>query len=259
MSRALALVAALIVGALIPYEPVLAADPTGLRCEGTVNPLGIDTDAPRFSWRMDDARQGARQTAYHLVVGRTPQPARAPVWSTGRVDSDESVGVRYAGAPLRPMTRYYWTVRIWDQDGEPTGWAEPVWFETGLMAPENWAGEWIAPVEESSSSIREAEWIWHPTSRGDRETVYLRTEIVVPDQPIERAEVQASVDNIYRLYVNGVDVGGDDTWQTLDTHEVSTHLVPGANAIGLEVVNDGPGECGAIALLSIVFADGERL
>ena len=94
------------------------------------------------------------------------------------------------------MTRY-WTVRIWDQDGEPTGWAEPVWFETGLMAPENWAGEWIAPVEESSSSIREAEWIWHPTTRGDRETVYLRTEIVVPDQPIERAEVQASVDNIY--------------------------------------------------------------
>lgn len=39
-----------------------------LKCEYLQNPLGIDTPAPRFIWRMDDNRQGARQTAYCILV-----------------------------------------------------------------------------------------------------------------------------------------------------------------------------------------------
>ena len=60
----------------------------------------------------------------------------------------------------------------------------------------------------------------------------------MPDQPIEWADA-ASVDNIYRLYVNGVDVGGDDMADPRHPRGLDSPR-PGANAIGLEVANDGP-------------------
>src|SRR5882757_6204659 len=41
---------------------------SGLQCEYLFNPLGIDSRHPRLSWKLDDQRQGARQTAYQLLV-----------------------------------------------------------------------------------------------------------------------------------------------------------------------------------------------
>ena len=40
-----------------------------LRCEHLPNPLGIDSPQPRLSWRLEDNRQGAIQTAFQLCVG----------------------------------------------------------------------------------------------------------------------------------------------------------------------------------------------
>jgi alpha-L-rhamnosidase len=37
---------------------------TDLICEYRANPLGIDITAPRFSWRMQTERAGARQSPY---------------------------------------------------------------------------------------------------------------------------------------------------------------------------------------------------
>ncbi|NLF40984.1 hypothetical protein GX586_16190, partial [bacterium] len=41
---------------------------SGLRCEYKDNPLGIDTPKPRLSWLVNDARRGARQTAYRILA-----------------------------------------------------------------------------------------------------------------------------------------------------------------------------------------------
>ncbi|MBP3679263.1 MAG: hypothetical protein J6I70_02990, partial [Bacteroidaceae bacterium] len=43
--------------------------PSNLLCDYLVNPLGVDNPHPRLSWRIQDTRQGARQTAYQLWVG----------------------------------------------------------------------------------------------------------------------------------------------------------------------------------------------
>ena len=54
-------------------QPTLAqkqeeCKPVNLHCDHLINPLGIDNANPRLSWMLDDARQGARQTAYQIVV-----------------------------------------------------------------------------------------------------------------------------------------------------------------------------------------------
>ena len=45
-----------------------ALSPAALRVDELVTPLGIDDAQPRFSWQLRDTRQGARQTAYRLLV-----------------------------------------------------------------------------------------------------------------------------------------------------------------------------------------------
>ncbi len=38
-----------------------------LRCEHLDNPMGMETPAPRLSWRMEADRRGARQTAWDKI------------------------------------------------------------------------------------------------------------------------------------------------------------------------------------------------
>jgi len=42
--------------------------PIELNCEHLVNPLGVDKLNPRLSWRLADKRQGAKQSAYQILV-----------------------------------------------------------------------------------------------------------------------------------------------------------------------------------------------
>ena len=44
--------------------------PADLKCEHLIAPLGIDRQAPRFSWHLEDSRDGAVQTAYRITVGK---------------------------------------------------------------------------------------------------------------------------------------------------------------------------------------------
>ncbi len=67
-----------------------ARGPVELRVDNLKTPLGIDDLAPRFSWQPGDSAQGARQTAYELMVASTPgalAQGKADVWTSGRLDS----------------------------------------------------------------------------------------------------------------------------------------------------------------------------
>lgn len=113
-------------------QPDLALTLARLQVEYTTTPLGIDIEAPRFSWRIEapsDVR-GVAQSAYRIVV---KDEGDEVVWDTGRVSDDVSLGIRYAGRPLQPTTRYTWTVTAWDHSGATA--SATSWFETGLMNP----------------------------------------------------------------------------------------------------------------------------
>ena len=87
-----------------------------LRCEYTVDPLGIDEKLPQLSWTGESARRAERQTAYQVLVATTPESlARnmGDLWDSGKVLSDESAHVVYAGHPLGSRAPCFWKVRVW--------------------------------------------------------------------------------------------------------------------------------------------------
>jgi alpha-L-rhamnosidase len=121
-----------------------------LKVEYRSNPLGIDSEKPRFSWEMVSNQRGQKQTAYQLLVATSPEkltPNTADVWNSGKVESDQSVAVEYGGKAFTPSTRYYWKVIIWDKDGNKLE-ADSTHFETGLLSTdgvEGWDGaKWIS-------------------------------------------------------------------------------------------------------------------
>ncbi|MBI4327773.1 MAG: hypothetical protein HY674_21280, partial [Chloroflexi bacterium] len=73
-----------------------------LRCEYLVNPLGIDTPHPRLSWVIESTRRGQRPTAYRVLVASAPEllaKDQGDLWDSGKVASDQSIQVEYAGQP----------------------------------------------------------------------------------------------------------------------------------------------------------------
>ncbi|MDR1331482.1 MAG: alpha-rhamnosidase, partial [Tannerella sp.] len=130
-----------------------AATATNLQCEYLVNPLGMDVVAPRFTWQLDDDRHGAAQTAYRIVVG-TDSAAVArgtgDMWDTQKMASNRIL-TTYAGKSLAPFTRYFWSVRLWDADGQELA-PRTASFETGMMEMKNWKGAWISDGEHLSGN-----------------------------------------------------------------------------------------------------------
>ncbi|MDG0791731.1 glycoside hydrolase family 78 protein [Cohnella ginsengisoli] len=134
-----------------------------LKTENTVHPLGIGSTQPLFGWKLASDRRAERQTAYRIVVGRDEERLgreAGECWDSGKVESDETLQIRYAGEPLVSETRYYWKAMAWDKDGRASEWSAPAWFETGLLRPEEWAAEWIGG-DTGRNPLAGAKWAWH--------------------------------------------------------------------------------------------------
>ena len=122
----------LAVGCALPALPPASAaegpgEPMRLRCEYGVSPLGLDVKAPRLSWQVDDPRRGAVQSAYQILVAIDPAALaydQGTECDSGRVESDQSVHVVYAGwsvpgtgraarrrTPSRPGGRWACSIR----------------------------------------------------------------------------------------------------------------------------------------------------
>ncbi len=136
-------VAAAILTAAIPAHAAVAIQ--NLKVEYRSTPLGIDVAQPRFNWQMA-ATAGERQCSQAAYQVEVKDPKGSVAWDSKRIERPNSVGIQYWGSPLKPATRYAWTVTVWDQAGAKHTAAS--WFETGLMdpAPDSpaWGGaKWI--------------------------------------------------------------------------------------------------------------------
>lgn len=121
-----------------------------LRTEYRENPIGIDADNPRFSWQMTSDIRGQYQTAYQVLVGDSAENLAngVYVWDSGRVESGNAVDIRYAGESLKPCTRYYWQVKVWDRDGNAVLSTQEAYFETALTDGDWSNAQWIAIPKE---------------------------------------------------------------------------------------------------------------
>ncbi|GAB3472533.1 family 78 glycoside hydrolase catalytic domain [Actinophytocola sediminis] len=148
----MALAVVLVLAASLLALPSSAFAAGGLRVgalttDGRVNPLGI-AGRPQLAWASTSDRRGVTQTAYEVRVGS--RPGTADVWASGKVASAKQVDVSYAGPALRSATRYHWQVRVWDDQGVASRWSAPAWFESGLLAQDDWTGaQWLTDTDEA--------------------------------------------------------------------------------------------------------------
>lgn len=112
-----------------------------LRLNYQRTPLALEDAAPGFSWELRAEREGTAQVAYRIQVLQNG----TPVWDTGRVESDETLNIFYAGQPLQPHTVYTWQVTAWDNHGDSV--TEESYWRTGYLGT-----AWQAPYVSSDLS-----------------------------------------------------------------------------------------------------------
>jgi len=125
--------------------------PSSLRCDYIVNPLGVDSTSPRLSWRLDSSVRGQRQTAWQVFVASSLDQLaknRGNLWDSGKVASDGTIQIPYAGITLKSSQQVFWKVRVWDKEGRASRWSEPASWTMGVLTPADWKGaRWISDLE----------------------------------------------------------------------------------------------------------------
>ena len=129
-----------------------------LRCEYQVDPVGIDIKKPRFFWEIKDSRRGAKQMAYQILVSSSKKKldkGAGDIWNSGRVITDQSAHVAYAGSELESYKTYYWKVKIWDVKGNASGFSKPAKWEMGILSDKEWQANWIGKEIKLTSKEKE--------------------------------------------------------------------------------------------------------
>lgn len=137
--------------------------PTDFTVDYEAAPNNLRPDAvPRFTWRVRTDSPDRSQQAYRVLVASDRSPLASgtgDVWDSGRVEQTASTTVEYAGPELAPDTTYYWKVRVWDGQGQATGWSEPGSFTTAKPAdPAAWAGSWIGKDTATDDGLAGTNW-----------------------------------------------------------------------------------------------------
>jgi len=115
--------------------------PVELRCELIPEPLGIDVPQPRLSWLFRSEARGQAQTAYQVLVASSRtrlNQNQGDRWDSGRVASDATLDVPYAGKPLVSSQQVFWKVRIWDAGGRASDWSPAATWTMGVLAGKDW-------------------------------------------------------------------------------------------------------------------------
>jgi alpha-L-rhamnosidase len=212
--------------------------PAELRTWYTNNPIGLDEPNPGLSWILKSDQRGAHQTAYRILVASEIEKLseeKADIWDSGIVESDEQVQILYEGPELISAKRYYWTVSVWDSENRQSKYADPVYFETGLMNRDDWKAVWISDVP-AYSAVPKHEDILQP-----RPAPHFRKSFHVETQ-IASARLFISGLGYYEAFINGERVGDHllDPMKTrydrkvlYVTYDVTDYLIQGKNAIGV--------------------------
>lgn len=203
-----------------------------LRCEYLENPLGIDVAQPRLSWVLDSAVRGEKQTAYQILVASSAEELKkdhGDLWDSGKMGSDQTTFVAYAGKTLASRAACFWKVRSWDKDGKPSAWSRPAFWEMGILAPDDWQAQWIART----------------TNINELPAPYFRRELSLAGK-IKKARAYVSGLGYYELHINGEKVGDhllDPGFTRYDkralyvTYDVTSQLKRGQNALGVILGN----------------------
>jgi len=227
--------------------------PFGLKCDSLVEPLGIDSPNPVLSWRLQDNTWGAKQTAYEIMVSSKADASgvkAADVWDSGRIVSEQSAGVPYAGPPLEAQKRYYWRVKVWDKQGKTYPISVSSWWEMGLLTSAAWKGKWISYESPELHSIREAGAVWItnaavPNYATPGDTHHDFRFAFDLKQPVKRAVLYTTGQDTAAAWVNGKQVleaqrltpWKQMPWGTYFSKDVTAELRDGRNLLAIDITH----------------------
>ncbi|MBZ4190533.1 glycoside hydrolase family 78 protein [Niabella sp. 3A5MI-3] len=212
--------------------------PEQLRCEFADNPLGVDTDHPVFSWTFRSRGRNTRQLAYEIKLATDSADfSKGPDWNTGKVLSGNNTGVIYNGKALRSFTRYYWKVKVYDQQGKPSSWSRTAWFETAALDPDDWKGSWIS--DGSVAPEKEADFY------KEQPAPLFRKQFSIGKR-ITAARLYITGLGFYEPYINGKKISPEmlaPGWTSFDktvlyrSHDITALLTQGVNVAGVMLGN----------------------
>jgi alpha-L-rhamnosidase len=256
--------------------------PVELRVDNLKTPLGIDDRAPRFSWQLQDAARGAKQTAYELLVASRAEllaAGKGDVWDSGRVASGESLNVRYGGPAVSASTSYFWRVKVWGAAGQAYAESDVSWWETGLLTEDGWRGAWVGFETAEESAVRNAPavWITSPDAKklagekGKEQHFAYRTTVTLK-KPVRQAVLFATGQDTVSAWVDGAQVmtaGALPPWMQMPWRkfvraDVTGKASQGTNTVAVELVHYEVNPNGMvtedpppmIATLAVEYTDG---
>jgi alpha-L-rhamnosidase len=213
--------------------PALAnLSPAQLKCEYLDNPLGIDSSQPRLSWIVESKERDEKQTAYQILAASSEallKSDKGDLWDSGKVATDQTAQVVYAGNALSSCQHCCWKVRVWDKDGKMSVYSPPAYWDMGILSPQDWQGQWIANTSDTNSLP----------------APLLRRAFTL-DGKIKQARVYICGLGYYELHINGNKIGDhllDPGYTRYDrrdlyvTYNVTDALRRGKNAIGVMLGN----------------------
>ena len=215
--------------------------PAELQCEYLAEPLGIDVEQPRLSWKLEATnpnKRGQAQTGYRILVASSEKLLAGDtgdLWDSGQVKSGQSQLVNYGGKPLSSGMRCYWKVQVRDESRALSAWSKPARWSMGMMDPSEWSAKWIGS-DQKFSQVKKL-----PPEGNYLSDPWLRKVITLKEKPGWAAIHVASV-GYHELYVNGKKVTDDVLSPNVADHtkraryvtyEITDHLRAGRNVIGL--------------------------
>lgn len=225
--------------------------PVNLKCENVTNPINIDIQNPVFGWQFSDSSYGVKQVGYQLIVAREKdllEPEKADMWNSGKVMTNVSQYIKYAGKELKSASTYYWAVQLLDSLGNGLGFSEPAIFETGMLKTEDWKANLIKVPSKSNSAL-------------------VRNQFELTKK-FSSARLYISGLGAYITYINGKRVGNDylaPGWSVFEKHvpyqvyNVDSFLVSGKNVIGTILANVWPDNKFGLVFISVLkisYEDG---
>lgn len=195
--------------------------------ENQKNPLGLDV-TPRFSWQLVSAKRNVIQSAYEIRVSdASASLSKGNLWSSGKVNSDQSLFVEYGGKPLQSGKKYYWQVRVYDQTGKASPWSEVSFWQMGLLSAADWKAKWIQPGYQEDTI--------------NQPSPYFRKTFSTAKKITSATAFITSL-GLYEAFINGKRVGDaylTPGWTSYNKrlqyqlYDVTSLLTSGNNAIGV--------------------------
>lgn len=166
--------------------------PVDLCTEYLEHPIGIGTEIPRLSWRFEGPQPDFRTSKAEVNIWENPQREGAKIQIKKEDSSGKSLFTSITASDLlKPLTRYYWDVTVWDEYGRKGHTSELASFETAMFSEKDWQAKWISDCYDKN---------YEPAP-------LFRKNIEIANKPIVAARVYISATGYYEMFINGIRVG----------------------------------------------------